>query len=116
MKFMTITSILVGAATAFSGDMTYYDPSVGTGACGGVYLDSDMIVALSQSRFTASNPNNDPLCHKTITITHGGQSVTATITDSCPSCDADQIDVSPAVFENFAGLDVGVVTVDWNFN
>ncbi|KAH8671122.1 riboflavin-aldehyde forming enzyme [Xylariales sp. PMI_506] len=102
-----------GYAVAKSGDMTFFAP--GLGACGWTSSESDAIVALSKMQFTASNPNHDPVCGKTITITLHGVSTTATVVDECPECAEDDIDVSPAVFENLDSLDVGRVEVDWEF-
>ncbi|KAK9790453.1 hypothetical protein AB5N19_03889 [Seiridium cardinale] len=112
MKFPAVLALL-SPALAFTGRMTYYTP--GLGACGQNNSPSDFIVAIGASRWTASNPNNDPLCQNSIRISHGGKTVTAKVVDKCPGCGANDIDVSPAVFQQFASLDTGVLTVDWNF-
>jgi hypothetical protein len=111
-----LTAAVATAAMARTGKMTYYDPSVGLGACGKVYQKSDHIVAISHNLWTAANPNKDPLCKNSIKITHGGKSITAKVTDQCPSCDTNHIDVSPSVFQHFGSLDVGTMTVSWDFN
>jgi hypothetical protein len=117
MQFTTAiaAAVLAATASATSGRMTYYDPSVGFGSCGKVYQTTDHIVAMSTSLWTAANPNNDPMCNKSIKITHGGKSVIAKVTDKCYSCGASAIDVSPSVFEAFGTLGTGVIQVDWTY-
>lgn len=113
MQFSIPTLLgLASSAMATTGRMTYYDP--GLGACGIFSTAGEAIVALGHDLWTAANPNNDPLCGKTITINYGGQTATARVVDKCMSCTANDIDVSPTVFQHFAELATGVVTVEWN--
>ena len=51
---------------------------------------------------TTGNPNENPVCGKSITITSGGKSVQATITDRCPGCAQGGLDLTPSLFEQFA--------------
>lgn len=105
---------LLPMALAYTGDMTYFAP--GLGSCGATSTDTDMIVAISAARMNSGgNPSNNPLCFKHITITNSqGVSQDATIVDTCPGCAEDAIDVSQAVFEALAPLDEGRVQVQWN--
>jgi hypothetical protein len=122
MKFSIVNAMLAlgainGAIASYTGKMTYYNPSVGTGACGWNNADSELVVAISGNLWTASNPNNDPLCGQQIGITYGSKTVYAEVVDKCPSteCDSTHIDVSPAVFTQFADESIGVVDVTWSF-
>ncbi|KAK8044005.1 RlpA-like double-psi beta-barrel-protein domain-containing protein-containing protein [Apiospora rasikravindrae] len=101
-------------ARAFSGDMTYYD--AGLGACGQTNNNNDAIVALPSHFFTASNPNQDPLCNRNIRITYQGKSTTAKIVDKCAGCSGNSIDVTPSVFTTLVGgLGAGRVQVTWDY-
>ncbi|TPX15719.1 uncharacterized protein E0L32_000053 [Thyridium curvatum] len=104
-------------SSLFTGAMTYY--TVGMGACGFNDAGKDMtenIVAISKDQM-GEQSNGNPLCGKTITITHGGKSVQATIRDKCMGCASGEIDVSEKVFiDIFGSLDVGRSPVDWTFN
>ncbi|KAI1325141.1 RlpA-like double-psi beta-barrel-protein domain-containing protein-containing protein [Xylariaceae sp. FL0255] len=93
---------------SYSGDLTYYTP--GLGSCGVTNSDSDHVVALSSADYDAS------YCGKTITITKGGKTATASVEDKCPGCASGSIDVSSTVFEQIADLSVGRTTVDWSFD
>ena len=77
-----------GNVKSFSGDVTHYTPSVG--ACGFTNGESDNIVAISGrlfDQFTPNgNPNNNPLCGKTVTINHLGKTSTFTVADRCEGC------------------------------
>lgn len=101
---------------AHSGKLTYYTP--GMGSCGVTNSNTDMIVAVSPSVFgTYPNPNNSPLCQKSITITcPNGKKIKADVKDRCAGCGVDDLDVSPAVFEVCGSLDLGTMKVDWDMN
>jgi len=64
--------------------MTFYD--TGLGACGeyddGTQVD---IVALAVD-IMGPLSNTNPLCGKTITISHNGKTITATVKDKCMGC------------------------------
>ena len=104
--------------TSYTGDITYFTP--GLGSCGVTNTESDMIVALAEDMMTAAggaNPNDNPYCGRSITMTHGGVTATATIEDTCPGCSGAGLDLTPTLFEKFADLGVGRVSgVQWSFN
>jgi len=90
---------------------TFY--ATGLGACGATNSDSDFIVALNQQTFGDSYPS--PYCWKKIRMTYNGKTTEATITDSCPGCPYDGLDLSPGLFSFFASQDLGVIYGDWEF-
>ncbi|KAG8745858.1 hypothetical protein FRC10_006885 [Ceratobasidium sp. 414] len=91
----------------YKGQATYYNPSVGTGACGWRNKDSEMVVALSKSHYKGS-------CGKYVTVTFGGKSVKCKVVDLCPGCGANALDMSPAAFKKLAPLSKGVFQASWN--
>ncbi|KAL1865655.1 hypothetical protein VTK73DRAFT_5101 [Phialemonium thermophilum] len=104
-------------SSSYEGDLTYY--TLGMGACG--YDDSgkDMttnIVAISHL-LMGEQSNGNPMCGKTISISSGGKTITATVRDKCMGCATYDIDVSEAAFVDLLGsTDVGRKTVSWWFN
>ncbi|KAI1739495.1 riboflavine-aldehyde-forming enzyme [Xylaria scruposa] len=104
-KSLIAIVMAVGPALAYSGDMTWYNP--GLGSCGWTNGDGDAVVALS--------PSKTGDCGKTINIHYQGKSTTAKVVDKCPGCAADGIDVSPTVFDKLANRDQGRVSVTWEF-
>jgi hypothetical protein len=106
-------------ANVNTGDMTHYTP--GMGSCG--HNDagtSEFVVAMSGSFMqNGVNPNNNPLCGKTITITYNGVTQTARIVDTCPpgECTYGSIDVNEACFQAVAPAGDGRVHgVSWYLN
>jgi hypothetical protein len=100
-----------------TGEATYYN-DIGTDACGGqIDPTTQPLVAVSHLWFTSADPNDDPLCTGvSVQLTYNGQSITVPVEDECASCDATHIDLSQAVFQNFADLGVGVLSpVTWQF-
>ena len=87
------------------------------GSCGLTNSEAEPVVAVAKGIMDAqgaSNPNANPLCGKTITISHGGQKAEAKIVDTCPGCAGEGLDLSPSLFQRFASLDAGrVVGVEW---
>jgi hypothetical protein len=100
--------------------MTFY--TTGVGSCGENDTGKDNIVALSvpfmnKDYDSNANPNNNPLCGRSITIQANGKTATAIVKDKCQGCDYGDIDVSPQLFiQFFDSLDKGRGKVDWWLN
>ncbi|KAH8600944.1 RlpA-like double-psi beta-barrel-protein domain-containing protein-containing protein [Bisporella sp. PMI_857] len=107
----------------FTGDITYYSPGPGYGACGFENGDQDAICAVSHIVFDAaaidSNPNHNPLCGKKIRLTRfdssrgGNSSIDVTVVDRCVGCKATDIDLSIKMFTTLADEAVGRTTASW---
>ncbi|KAI5123766.1 hypothetical protein M0805_000355 [Coniferiporia weirii] len=94
-----------------SGDGTFY--AVGLGACGVTNVPSDKIAAVSHLLFDTFpgydgvNPNNNPVCGKSITATYGGKSVTVTVEDRCTGCAITDLDFSTSAFDELGAESIG---------
>jgi len=107
----------------FSGDLTYYSPGPGYGACGFENTSTDSICAVSHiiwdAASTSSNPNNNPLCGKKIRITRfdatkgGNRSVDVEVVDRCVGCKATDLDLSLKMFTTLADEALGRTTGSW---
>ncbi|KAI0269926.1 expansin family protein [Gloeopeniophorella convolvens] len=90
---------------------TWFTP--GLGNCGGTNNSNDHIVAMSKAFYDANNGGN---CYQFLEISWGGKTVKAQMVDSCPGCGENDLDMSPAVFKEFASLDKGVLSgISWHF-
>lgn len=103
------------ASTPCSGDITYYDPGVGMGACGWQSTKNEPVVALPH-QFMGPQSNGNPYCGKTVTIKHGGKTSTAKIVDKCMGCNGFSIDLSDAAFTQLSALSVGRTDATWWIN
>ncbi|KAI9796552.1 MAG: hypothetical protein M1833_006116 [Piccolia ochrophora] len=97
------------------GKLTYYDVHKGDyGSCGdnSVEGESENIVALS----AAISPKSH--CGKKITVKYNGKTTTAKVYDTCPSCGANDIDLSRAAFLAIdSDMEAhGTVQAEWWFN
>ncbi|KAJ1659786.1 hypothetical protein IWQ61_001183 [Dispira simplex] len=100
----------------FSGDGTYYSPSVGTGSCGWLNSDDEYVAALNADQFgNPTNPNSSPFCGKKIKVDGPKGSVEATIVDKCPVCKHGDIDLSTGAFDQIADQAEGRVPITWSF-
>ncbi|KIP02690.1 hypothetical protein PHLGIDRAFT_284161 [Phlebiopsis gigantea 11061_1 CR5-6] len=104
-----------------SGQGTWYEQ--GLGACGFLENDSEFVVAIGHTLFdtypgyAGGNPNNNPVCGRTVTAAYQGHTVTATVLDRCVGCDTYDLDFSPAAFSQLAPQSVGrLLGVEWVFN
>lgn len=62
------------------------------------------------------NPNANPICGSQVNIYNpaSGQTVQATVVDTCEGCAMYDVDVSGSLFTTIAGgLSAGRVSVDW---
>jgi hypothetical protein len=50
------------------------------------------------------NPNHGQACGKTANFTWGGKTITLRVVDRCYACGYNDIDLSPAAFQQFAAL------------
>jgi len=90
-----------------SGRGTWYEP--GLGSCGKTNSRADAVVALSTNF-------GKQYCGKSISISYGGKTTNAVVEDSCPSCGNGDVDMSPAVFDKLASLDVGKIQMKWSLH
>lgn len=107
-----------------SGQLTFYDPSTGGGACTGkIYSSTDMVVALSSSLLNKNIPNLS-LCGKRIDIAYNDQKsekvahVVATVVDECSEkdgCVKGTVDGTVGGVWKALGLhtDLGKVAITW---
>jgi hypothetical protein len=111
---------MIGTQT---GQGTFY--ATGLGACGITNNDNDFIAAVSHLLFdqypgyTRVNPNNNPMCGRTVTATFQGRSVTVALTDRCEGCAVTDLDFSPAAFAALTGGNFGlgrINNVKWTWN
>ncbi|GAA0626485.1 RlpA-like double-psi beta-barrel domain-containing protein [Kribbella sandramycini] len=108
---LTMTST---PAFAVSGTASWYNDA-GIGACGTpLNANTDWLVAAPAGLWTSPNPNNDPLCKKSIRVTYNGRTITVPIRDKCPSCPNNKIDLSRPAFANLANPDVGIINITWD--
>jgi len=104
------------SAAPCSGDMTYYDASAGTGACGwNNDTMTEAVIALPYE-FMGTQSNGNSYCGKTVTISYGGKTVEATVVDKCMGCKGKSIDLSNHAFDQLAEESLGRVTCEWYFN
>jgi expansin (peptidoglycan-binding protein) len=76
---------------------------------------TEKVVALPYG-LMGTQSNGNPYCGKTITVSYGGKTTTATVVDKCMGCVGDAIDLSNAAFLELAELAVGRATAEWWFN
>lgn len=101
----------------FSGDGTYYTPDLG--ACGQTNTEDEYVVAISsqlyKTKTVGGNPNNNGFCGKKIKASYEGKSVEVTVVDACVGCSENDLDFSPAAFEQIADKDLGRIKITWQW-
>ena len=108
-----LSFVFSGTASAVSGTASYYNDA-GYGACGTkINAATELLVAAPAALWTTPNPNNDPLCRKSIRVTYNGRTITVPIKDKCPSCASNKIDLSQPAFSRLANTSVGIINVTW---
>ncbi|KAI0343386.1 hypothetical protein BDW22DRAFT_1328878 [Trametopsis cervina] len=118
---MAVSAFAVAVPGKHSGDGTFY--ATGLTACGVTNNDEQYIAAVSHllydtyPGYKGGNPNNNPICGKSVTAHYQGKSVNVQITDRCEGCSKWDLDFSPAAFAKLAPFEVGRLHgVTWTFN
>ncbi|KAE9964261.1 hypothetical protein BLS_008504 [Venturia inaequalis] len=107
-----------GGSGTSTGDMTYYDVSVGLTSCGLTGSNSDFLVAMNKPDMANGvNPNNNPNCNKYINIYYNGAGpFLGKVVDTCPECVSGAIDVTDSLFKAVAPSGDGRVHgVSWSW-
>ncbi|KAJ3809120.1 riboflavin aldehyde-forming enzyme [Lentinula aff. lateritia] len=111
MSFVTILSFLFATILmVVSAPGTWFDP--GLGNCGNVNTFNDPIIAIPETLYDQNHGSN---CGQHIVDVSTGKVVYGRTEDSCPGCGGSDLDMSPAVFQQLASLDVGVLSISWYF-
>ncbi|KAK0420937.1 hypothetical protein QR680_014977 [Steinernema hermaphroditum] len=113
LALLLVLVALVNAAgfqlgKTIKGHFTYYTDQ-GYGACGTpINADSQLLVAVSYTYFTSSNPNNDPVCKGVcVKVEYKGKSITVPVKDKCWGCGRNKLDLSEPAFKALENLGVG---------
>ncbi|KAI0061197.1 hypothetical protein BV25DRAFT_1839231 [Artomyces pyxidatus] len=113
-------SVSLVTAQNHTGTLFTFDP--GLGACGFANTSTQTVASVSETFFSSfpgatANPNDNPICTHSITITSNGTSLTAAIVDLCPTCPEFNVGLSPSAFTKFAPISQGIVNgVTWFVN
>ncbi|RHZ81759.1 hypothetical protein Glove_117g327 [Diversispora epigaea] len=101
----------------YNGDITFYN--LGLGACGTVNSDSELACAIPGAQFDQFTPNGNPnknaKCGTFVKVTRGNKSVIVKVVDRCAGCNSEDIDLSPAAFNQIADPAEGRVKGSWQY-
>ena len=117
---VTIASMALAATAsplqrrANHGRATFYN--VGLGNCGGYSSANEHVVALNTAQY-GSTSQVSSACGQTISITYNGNTQTATVVDSCPTCPDQALDLSTSLFSALTNgnMGLGQIYVDWSW-
>ena len=99
------------SGTTYTGALTFYYPAGGLGACGSAIQNTDLVCALSGQLYDSFGLSvASAACGKTAIVQLGGKSVQVTIKDRCAGCQLNDIDCTPAVFDQLADPSQGRVS------
>lgn len=110
-----IGSSIFDTSAVQNGIATFY--SVGADNCGTSSTDSDFVCAISQKMYdsVASSDSISEYCGHSINIKYNGKTIKVKVVDSCESCDATHLDLSPSAFQALADPDLGVIDIQWEW-
>lgn len=90
---------------------SFYNVETGNaGSCGQFHQNSDFTVAMNIAQM-----NKGSMCFKTIRMTYGGKTTIATVSDTCPGCPPNGLDLTEGLFAFFAPASVGIIYGTWEF-
>ena len=120
MQFTTLAVSALALATSFvaaapakrdggSGQATYYYQNGNAGSCGQYNSDDTPIVAVNSAQMY------DGLCGSPVWIQYNGNTIQATVADTCPTCSYGSLDLSVGAFNELTNGDMaaGEVPIQW---
>lgn len=109
----TATTTSPASSDVHTGVATFY--SVSADNCGTSSTDSDFVCAISKQLYDTLTNSQDisEYCGKTINVTYNSKTINVKVVDSCESCDANHLDLSPSAFNSLADPDLGVIDITW---
>ncbi|KAM3064921.1 hypothetical protein ACMFMG_011251 [Clarireedia jacksonii] len=113
----TILSIAQGAVLgkrALTGQATTYGGNTAGGACS--FSTYTLPSNLFGTALSDSNWDNAANCGRCVVVTGpSGNNITAMITDECPGCGTNHLDLYPTAFTSLAPLSKGIIDVTWSY-
>ncbi|KAJ1665615.1 hypothetical protein EV178_002990 [Coemansia sp. RSA 1646] len=82
----------------FTGTLTNYNVEENEGACGGMNTNDEMVAALNSAQFKADDNGSSVYCGVCATIMGDKATIVVKIVDECPTCQDNDLDLSPAAF------------------
>jgi len=91
---------------------TWYEP--GLGNCGWTNNRNEKVLAIGKRLYDRNGGKN---CGQMVEIVNNknGKKAWGKTVDSCPGCGDDDLDLSPALFQQLDSLSVGVIQITWHF-
>jgi len=94
------------------GRATWYEP--GLGNCGWRNNRKQKVLAISKKLYDRNHGSNCGQWIEIVNNKNGKKSWGQTV-DSCPGCGIDDLDLSPALFQDLGDLKAGVLSITWHF-
>ncbi|THV49753.1 hypothetical protein BGAL_0180g00010 [Botrytis galanthina] len=112
--FLSLAQGAVMGKRALSGLATTYGGNTQGGACSfSTYTLPSNIFGTAVSDFNWATAAE---CGRCVSVTGpSGNSITAMITDECPGCGTNHLDLYPTAFTSLAPLSKGIIDVTWNY-
>ncbi|KAG6808308.1 hypothetical protein H0H92_004574 [Tricholoma furcatifolium] len=123
LVFLSSVWPVMRVAASYQAQGTFYNVGADLGACGQMHYNNEYVVALAKGIFDTypgadpSNPNNNPICNKTLLATYKGKGVVVQVVDRCAGCEEEyNTDFSPTAFKVLAPESVGrLYDVEWDW-
>jgi expansin (peptidoglycan-binding protein) len=101
-------------AASKSGEATFYGGNTAGGMCS--FTDYTIPSGLFGTALSDSNWANAQACGQCVSVTGpDGNKVVAMVTDQCPGCGPNHLDLYPDAFKKLADPSKGVIKVSWDF-
>ncbi|CAK3854464.1 barwin-like endoglucanase [Lecanosticta acicola] len=102
------------AAASFSGEATYYGGNTQGGACS--FSTYTLPSGLYGTALSDSNWDNSEACGGCVQVTGPtGKNITAMVTDQCPGCGQNHLDLYENAFPELAAKSAGHIQVTWDW-
>ncbi|KZM19483.1 uncharacterized protein EKO05_0003115 [Ascochyta rabiei] len=104
----------VSAAGSKSGQATFYGGNTSGGKCS--FTGYTVSSSLFGTAISDSNWDGAGSCGRCVSVTGpAGNKITAMVTDQCPGCGVNHLDLYPDAFNKLSNPSAGVIAISWDF-
>ncbi|EME47888.1 expansin-related protein [Dothistroma septosporum NZE10] len=112
-SFVSALVAFASTAAALSGQATFYGGNTQGGACS--FSTYTLPSGIYGTALSDANWDGSEACGRCVKVTYGGKSLTAMVTDQCPGCGTNHLDLYQNAFTTLADASKGVIDVTWDY-
>ncbi|KAF2213113.1 carbohydrate-binding module family 63 protein [Cercospora zeae-maydis SCOH1-5] len=114
LSLLAVLAAAGPAVASFAGEATFYGGNTKGGMCS--FSTYDIPDGIYGTALSDSNWDGSEACGGCVEVTGpNGMKITAMVTDQCPGCGTNHLDLYPDAFSQLADPSEGIIDVTWDY-